>query len=135
MIKRDNTFSNFFLDDFFDFDKKFYNFKREEKDMTPYDIIKKDGKLIMTHNVLGIAKEDLKVSKKIENGTPYISISGSTKDEITGKTYSVNSRFSYNPTEIDISKATSELKNGLIYITIPYKTEKEKVLEEEIEIR
>lgn len=135
MIKRDNTFSNFFLDDFFDFDKKFYNFKREEKDMTPYDIIKKDGKLIMTHNVLGIAKEDLKVSKKVENGTPYISISGSTKDEITGKTYSVNSRFSYNPTEIDISKATSELKNGLIYITIPYKTEKEKVLEEEIEIR
>lgn len=135
MIKKDNTFSNFFLDDFFDFDKKFYNFRREEKDMTPYDIIKKDGKLILTHNVLGIAKEDLKVSKKIENGTPYISISGSTKDEITGKTYSVNSRFSYNPTEIDISKATSELRNGLIYITIPYKTEKEKVLEEEIEIK
>ena len=107
--------------DLFDFDRHFYFFNRDEKDMHPYDITRAKDALIITHNVLGVAKEDLKVKVQSENLRNYLVISGSSKDEKTGKTYSINSRLSYNPDEIDVTKATSELKNGILYITIPYK--------------
>jgi HSP20 family molecular chaperone IbpA len=121
------------LDDLFDFDKHFYFFNRDEKDMHPYDVIRKKDALILTHNVLGLEKEDIKLTIKTENLKNYIVISGSSKDEVTGKCYSINSRFSYDPNEIDITKATSEMKNGLLYITIPYKA-KEEVSDNEIQI-
>lgn len=113
------------FDYLFDFDRPFYFFNRDEKDMYPYDVIKKEDCLIITHNVCGISKEDLKLTAKTKGSKNYIVISGTTKDEITGKTYSINSRFSYNPNEIDITKVKSEMKNGLLYITIPYKTKEE----------
>ena len=120
--------------DLVDFDRHFYFFNRDEKDMQPYDIVRKENALIITHNVLGLNKEDLKVTIKTENLKHYLVISGTSKDELTGKTYSINSRLSYNPDEIDISKATSELKNGLLYITIPYKA-KEKLDETSVQIK
>lgn len=111
----------------FNFDKKFYNFNREEKDMHPYSILNKENATILTHNVLGLNKEDIKLSKKKENGVPYLYISGKTTDEITGKTYELNSRFAMVEDKWDLSKVTSTMKNGLLYITIPYKKEdKEK---------
>ena len=120
--------------DLFDFDRHFYFFNRDEKDMQPYDIVRKENALIITHNVLGLNKEDLKVTIKTENLKHYLVISGTSKDELTGKTYSINSRLSYNPDEIDISKATSELKNGLLYITIKYKA-KEQLDETSVQIK
>ena len=120
--------------DLFDFDRHFYFFNRDEKDMQPYDIVRKQDALIITHNVLGLNKEDLKVAIKTENLKHYLVISGTSKDEITGKTYSINSRLAYNPEEIDVTKATSELKNGLLYITIPYKA-KEQLGETSIQIK
>lgn len=111
--------------DLFDFDRHFYFFNRDEKDMHPYDVIRKKESLVLTHNVLGIAKKDLKVSVRTENLKHYLVIEGSSKDEITGKSYSINSRFSYDPTEVDVSKAESELKNGILYITIPYKVKED----------
>ena len=54
------------LFDPFDFDKKFYNFNREEKDMHPYSILNKEDATILTHNVLGLNKEDIQLSKKKE---------------------------------------------------------------------
>ena len=121
------------FEDLFDFDRHFYFFNRDEKDMHPYDVIRKKDALILTHNVLGLNKEDIKLTIKTENLRSYIVISGSSKDEVTGKCYSINSRFSYEPNEIDVSKATSEMKNGLLYITIPYKA-KEEVSDEGIQI-
>ena len=121
------------FDDLFDFDRHFYFFNRDEKDMHPYDVTRKKDALILTHNVLGLNKEDIKLTIKTENLRSYIVISGSSKDEVTGKCYSINSRFSYDPNEIDVSKATSEMKNGLLYITIPYKA-KEEVSNEGIQI-
>ena len=108
------------FDDLFDFDREFYRCNRNEKDMHPYDIINKENEIIITHNVLGIAKEDLNISVKTIKNKNYIVISGTTKDKITDKSYTINSRFEYNPNEIDVSKATSELINGILYITIPY---------------
>ena len=96
----------------FNFDKKFYNFNREEKDMHPYSILNKENATILTHNVLGLNKEDIKLSKKKENGVPYLYISGKTTDEITGKTYELNSRFAMVEDKWDLSKVTSTMKNG-----------------------
>lgn len=112
----------------FGFDRSFYNFNREEKDMHPYSILNNKEKKIVTitHNVLGINKEDIKLSKKTEDRITYIVINGKSKDEVTGKTYSVNSRFSVDEKSLDLSKVKSTLKNGLLYITIPYKEVKEK---------
>ena len=127
-----NAFGMF--DDLFDFDRHFYFFNRDEKDMHPYDVVKTSNSLVLTHNVLGINKEDLKVSIKTENLKHYLVISGTSKDKITGKSYSINSRFAYEPEEVDVSKAESEVKNGILYITIPYKA-KEKDKEDGIQIR
>ena len=93
--------------------------------MCPYSLIRKKDNLIMTHNVLGLEKEDLNITVTKGHAQDYLVISGSTKDKITGKTYSINSKLGYNPNEVDVTKATSELKNGILYITIPYKAKEE----------
>lgn len=105
-------------------DKDFYRFDRFEKDMNPYSIKynKEEGKAILSHNILGIDKKDLSIAIKPENGRNYLVISGKTVDEITGKEYSINSRF-YISEDYDTDKIEAEAKNGLVYITIPYKKE------------
>lgn len=116
----------------FDWDKEFYRFNRWEKDMNPYSIKydKENGKVIMSHNILGIDKKDLSVTVKPENGKNYLVISGKTVDEVTGKEYSVNSRF-YISNDYDVDKMKAETRNGLVYITIPYKKE---VLEDKTKV-
>lgn len=123
-----------FLFEPFDWDKKSYKFNREEKDMHPYSIIKNDKETIITHNVLGINKEDLKLTRKNENGDSYIVIEGKTKDELTNKEYSVSSRFALDKSQLDLSGIKSSVKNGLLYIIIPNKEEKKLKKEEQIEI-
>lgn len=103
-------------------EKDFYKFTRDEKDMYPYSINKnKDGSVTIVHNVVGLDKKDLKLSTKVINDKTYIIIEGQTKDEITGKTYSVNSKFSYDMTQYDLNNIKSTMKNGLLYITISAK--------------
>lgn len=125
-----NTYDFDFLDLFnpFGFDKSFYKFNRDEKDMRPYSILNdKENKIVtITHNVLGLNKEDIKLQKKTEKGVSYIVISGSTVDSVTGKTYTINSRFSVDEDTLDLSKASSTAKNGLLYIKIPYKKVEKK---------
>lgn len=123
-----------FLFEPFDWDKKSYKFNREEKDMHPYSIIKNDKETIITHNVLGINKEDLKLTRKNENGDSYIVIEGKTKDELTNKEYSVSSRFALDESQLDLSGIKSSVKNGLLYIVIPNKKNKKLKKEEQIEI-
>lgn len=123
-----------FLFEPFDWDKKSYKFNREEKDMHPYSIIKNDKETIITHNVLGINKEDLKLTRKNENGNSYIVIEGKTKDELTNKEYSVSSRFALDESQLDLSGIKSNIKNGLLYIIIPNKEDKKLKKEEQIEI-
>lgn len=105
-------------------DKDFYRFDRFEKDMNPYSIKynKEEGKAILSHNILGIDKKDLSIAIKPENGRNYLVISGKTVDEVTSKEYSINSRF-YISEDYDTDKIEAEAKNGLVYITIPYKKE------------
>lgn len=116
-----------FFSNLFDWDRDFYNFMRPEKDMTPYSIIKQKDKTVLVHNIVGINKDDLKITVKSENGEKYICINGSTQDEITGQKYEVNSRFSVKAQ--DIKNIESTMKNGLLYIEISYKTPKEEILD------
>lgn len=108
----------------FDFDRDFYKFNRIEKDMNPYSIKQTDEGIILIHNVLGINKEDLKISTKRENHTNLIIIEGKTKDEVTDREYSINSRFSVDD-NVDLKSAKPSMKNGLLYISIKYKEAKE----------
>lgn len=107
----------------FDWDRKFYSFNRKEKDMNPYSIYNNESGIILVHNVLGINKEDLKISPKTENHTSFIVIEGKSKDKTTGKEYSINSRFGFDSSKMDIENAKCSMKNGLLYIDIPYKVE------------
>ena len=123
---------DFNLDDLFnaidmplDRDKKAYMFNRAEKDMHPYSIVNLKDKTIITHNILGIDKKDLKLSLTRENGNAYILIEGKTIDALTKKTYSISSRFAIDESQLDLSKISSTAKNGLLYITIPFKAKEE----------
>lgn len=119
---------NLFLNPF-DWDRDFYWFNRDEKDMHPYSIKTTEKEITVVHNVLGINKEDLNVSIKVENHIPYIVIEGKTKDAVTEKEYSVNSRFSMDESKMDLSKITLSMNNGLLYIVIPFKA-KEQIAQE-----
>ena len=117
-----------------DWDKKNYKFNREEKDMHPYSIKNEEKQTIITHNILGIDKKDLKITNESENGKTFISIKGKTKDAITGKEYSIDSRFSLNADEVDLSEIKATAKNGLLYIIIPTKKKELKKESKNIEI-
>jgi HSP20 family molecular chaperone IbpA len=124
------------IDTFFplDWDKKAYSFNREEKDMHPYSVSQNDKATIITHNIVGIDKADLKISTEYVNGVAQIIITGKTKDSITGKEYSINSKFTLDENKLDLSKIKATVKNGLLYITIPNKIKKEEKIKKEIEI-
>ena len=118
----------------FDWDKNSYKFNREEKDMHPYSIKKSEKEVLITHNILGIDKKDLKITNESENGTTFILIKGKTKDTITGKDYSVDSRFALDETQLELSGIKATAKNGLLYITITTKKKEIKKESKNIEI-
>ena len=105
-------------------DKSSYAFSRDEKDMRPCSIMNLKDKTIIVHNVLGIDKKDLKITRKIENGIVYLLIEGKTKDSLTGKDYSISSTLQLDETQLNIDKISCNMKNGLVYITIPKETVK-----------
>lgn len=113
----------------FDWDKKTYKFDREEKDMHPYSSIDNEKARILIHNILGIDKEDLKMSTERVNGIARITISGTTKDMV-GKERSINSTISLNDNNLDLTKIKAIAKNGLLYITIPKKIETKETKKE-----
>ena len=129
----DNDFFSLILEDPFTWDKNFYKFNRTEKDMHPYSVV--DGKefIVIVHNVLGVDKKDLKLSILRERKT-YLSIEGKTKDVITTKEYSVSSRFELDTDQLDLTKVSSQLNNGLLYITIAKKKVEPQLKSVNIEI-
>lgn len=118
----------------FDWDKKSYKFNRDEKDMHPYSVKNGEKEVLITHNILGIDKKDLKITNESENGVTYILIKGKTKDTISGKEYSVDSRFALDDTQLDLSGIKATAQNGLLYITIPTKKKEDKKESKNIEI-
>ena len=113
----------------------FEPFDWDKKDMSSYSIIKTKDSMTIIHNILGIDKKDIKLTRKIENGDSFICIEGKTIDSITKKEYSVNSRFRIDANIYDLAEINGIAQNGLLYIEIknkkPAKAEK---LEERIAI-
>lgn len=103
-----------------------YAFNRDEKDMRPYSVQDKKDQTIIVHNILGIEKQDLKVTRELKNNTVFLLIEGKTKDNITGKDYSIKSQLQLDDSYLDVSKISCDMKNGLLYITIP-KKEKQSI--------
>lgn len=104
-----------------DFDKEFYRFTRNLKDMYPYEIVRKDNRATIIHNVVGLSKDDIKISLEREDKIDYLVISGEKKNEITDKIYKVDSRFTINIDEIAEEGIEWEVKDGLLYIYITFK--------------
>lgn len=103
----------------FDFDRDFYRFSRNLKDMYPYEIIKKDSSSIIVHNVVGMSKDDIKINVEKENKADYLVISGESKNGVTNRTYSVSSRFKIDGDEVrDIDWY---VQDGLLYIEVHFK--------------
>lgn len=107
-------------------DKPSYIFNRYEKDMNPFSIHLKDGKIILVHNVTGINKKDLKVEITDENNQKMLVISGKTYNECTSSYYSVKSKFILDKSK-KIKNISSKAENGLLYITIEYEKDIPKV--------
>lgn len=108
-----------------DFDKDFYRFTRNLKDMYPYEIVKKDNQAIIIHNVVGLSKEDIKISIERDGLVDYLVISGEKKNAITNKIYSVDSRFKIILDDIASEGIEWEVKDGLLYVYIAFKTPEE----------
>lgn len=128
-----------FLDDIIDnsfkWDKDEYKFNRPVKDMNPYFITDNKTSLTITHNVLGMNKEDLKITRENDNGNDFIKIEGKTIDALTKKEYSISSTFAVNGKELDLDKIASTMKNGLLYITIAKREQPKTASKTVIDIR
>lgn len=115
-----------FLFNFIDWDRDFYSFSRGVKDMYPYEIVRRDNQSTIVFNALGISKDNCKVTFDKIKGTDYLVISGEQKNEVTGKTYSVNGRFSVDFNEIQ--SVDWKVKDGLLYVNVYFKKpEKPKI--------
>lgn len=130
----EDNFLNLLLEDPFTWDKNSYRFNRPEKDMHPYSVIDGKQNIVIVHNILGIDKKDLKLTIKNEGSKTYLIIAGTTKDIITTKEYSVSSKFELAADQLDFSKVSSTMSNGLLYITIAKKEVKPKAKTINIEI-
>jgi HSP20 family molecular chaperone IbpA len=108
----------------FDFDRDFYRFTRNLKDMYPYEIIRRDNdnEVIVVHNVVGLSKDDIKISVDRDNEYDYLVIAGERKNEVTDKIYKVDSRFIVNLDDISENGIEYEVKDGLLYIYINFTT-------------
>ena len=130
----DDELINLFFEPF-DWDRKGYRFNRKEKDMSPYSIFSNKDGMIIAHNILGIDKKDITLTRKIENGECFICIEGKTIDSITKQEYSINSRFKIDENKYDLTEIKSTAQNGLLYIEIKNKKPKKaEKLEEKLTI-
>lgn len=130
----DDELINLFFEPF-DWDRKGYRFNRKEKDMAPYSIFRNKDSMIIAHNILGIDKKDITLTRKIENGECFICIEGKTIDSITKQEYSINSRFKIDEEKYDLTEIKSTAQNGLLYIEIKNKKPKKaEKLEEKLTI-
>lgn len=108
-----------FLFNLLDWDRDFYSFNRNIKDLYPYEIVKKENQSTIVFNALGISKNNIKVTFDKIKGTDYLVISGEQKNEVTNKTYSVNGRFSIDANEI--KNIDWKVQDGLLYVNVYFK--------------
>ena len=114
------------------FDSDFYSFNRMVRDKRPYQIINEKGFSTIIHNIVGIDAEDVKIDiVPIDERHSYLSIKGETKEDLLEKEfYNVKSRFTIRHGDID--KITKKVKNGILYLTVKWKTQEKPKLQIQI---
>ena len=120
-----------FLDFDLYFDRPFYRFQRELKDIYPYEVVRKDNQVILVHNVVGLGRNDINIKLERDERYDYLVISGEKKNEITNKIDKVDSRFKINLKQLDKDGIEWKVEDGLLYIYITYQKPKQP----EIKIR
>jgi len=105
--------------DFFWFDDSAYRFNRPMLERQGWYSKEKDGRLLVLLNVLGINEDDLNIEvTPADNGREAISISGTTKDEVFDKEFSVNMNFLVAKPMEEIK---TSMKNGFLVLDITFK--------------
>ena len=105
--------------DFFWFDDSAYRFNRPMLERQGWYSKEKDGRLLVLLNVLGINEDDLNIEvTPADNGREAISISGTTKDEVFDKEFSVNMNFLVAKPMEEIK---TSMKNGFLVLNITFK--------------
>lgn len=107
------------------FDRPFYRFQRELKDIYPYEVVRKDNQIILVHNVVGLGKNDINIKLERDERYDYLVISGEKKNEITNKIDKVDSRFKINLKQLDKDGIEWRVEDGLLYIYITYQKPKQ----------
>ncbi|GAB4858603.1 small heat shock protein [Ancistrocladus abbreviatus] len=101
----------------------------------PWDIMEDDWEIKMRLDMPGLSKEDVKVS--IEDDILVVQ-GGHKKDEGGDDSWARGSYGSYDtrlqlPDDCDVDKIKAELKNGVLFITIPKKQVKPKVIDVQVQ--
>ena len=105
--------------DFFWFDDSAYRFNRPMLERQGWYSKEKDGRLLVLLNVLGINEDDLNIEvTPADNGREAISVSGTTKDEVFDKEFSVNMNFLVAKPMEEIK---TSMKNGFLVLDITFK--------------
>ncbi|KAL6005737.1 Small heat shock protein, chloroplastic [Asimina triloba] len=102
----------------------------------PWDMWEDDKELKMRFDMPGLSKEDVKVSVEDD----FLVIQGEHKAEKKGEDEEWSSRnySSYNtrlllPDNCEIEKIKAELKNGVLYVSVPKKEVEHKVIDVKID--
>lgn len=112
---------------FLDWQPADYSYTRATLDSKPYQIVRGEDNTTIVFNALGICKEDVKVEINREHGIDYLCIGGETKNNVLGKTYSVNGRFSLDGERVkDIEWET---KDGLLTVAVNFKEPEKSQIE------
>lgn len=107
------------------FDRPFYRFQRDLKDIYPYEVVRKDNQVIIVHNVVGLSRNDINIKLERDDRFDYLIISGEKKNEITNKIDKVDSRFKINLKQLDKDGIEWKVEDGLLYIYITYQKPKQ----------
>ena len=107
------------------FDRPFYRFQRDLKDIYPYEVVRKDNQVIIVHNVVGLSRDDINIKLERDDRCDYLVISGEKKNEITNKIDKVDSRFKINLKQLDKDGIEWKVEDGLLYIYITYQEPKQ----------
>ena len=114
-----------FLDFDLFFDRPFYRFQRDLKDIYPYEVVRKDNQIILVHNVVGLGRNDINIKLERDERYDYLVISGEKKNDITNKIDKVDSRFKINLKQLDKDGIEWKVEDGLLYIYITYQKPKQ----------
>ncbi|KAF3777601.1 Small heat shock protein [Nymphaea thermarum] len=125
------------MDRIFDESWSFPGFNRPSRDVrAPWDYADTETEVRMRFDMPGLSKEDVKVSIESDN---VLVIRGEHKsDSAEGDSWTSRSSAAYDtrlvlPDNLETDKIKAELKNGVLFITIPKRKVESKVVDVQVE--